>query len=203
MPSMRHAAAALGAAAITLALASADADARGRGAKRSKVSEIIVHATGGPFCRGGQVAFSPSGTGPSIKRFFEANGTVSIHYIVDRDGQVLKSVPEDEVAIHAVDHNDRSIGIELINAGDGREPYPEVQVHALAQLIRGIQARWRIPLAEVKGHEDVDKSTFECGGKSVRRKQDPGPRFPWDRFRLQLLSAEVGEPAPPATRAGN
>ncbi len=169
---------------------SSDAEARGRGAKRSTVAEIIVHATGGPFCQGGKVVFSPSGTGPSMKKFFESNGTVSIHYIVDRDGTVLKSVPENEVAIHTVGHNENAIGIELINHGDGQEPYPDVQVQALTKLVKEIQQRWRIPLAQVKGHEDVDRSTFQCAGKSARRKQDPGPLFPWAKVKAHLQTAE-------------
>lgn len=167
-----------------------DAEARGRGSKRSKVTEIIVHATGGPFCQGGKVVFSPPGTGDTMKRFFEKNGTVSIHYIVDRDGTVLKSVPEDEVAIHTVGHNENAVGIELINHGDGKEAYPEVQVQALAKLVREVQKRWKVPLGQVKGHEDVDSSTFSCAGKSVRRKQDPGPQFPWTQVRQQLQLAE-------------
>ncbi len=194
---------ALAAAALVPALSAmpTDAGARGRGAKRAQVTEIIVHATGGPFCKSGQVVFSPPGTAESIKKFFEANGTVSIHYIVGRDGAVLKSVPEDEVAIHAVNHNDKAVGIELINAGDGREPFPDVQVQALTKLIQDIQQRWRIPLSEVKGHEEVDKSTFECGGKSARRKQDPGPRFPWDKVKAELKVAEkAGEKAATTTR---
>lgn len=166
------------------------AEARGRGSKRAKVTEIIVHATGGPFCQSGKVVFSPSGTGESIKKFFEKSGAVSIHYIVDRDGSVLKSVPEDEVAIHAVAHNENAIGIELINHGDGRDAYPDVQVQALGKLIRGIQQRWNIPLSQVKGHEDVDRSTFDCAGKSARRKQDPGPLFPWQQVKTQLQVAE-------------
>ena len=176
--------------ALTNLVLTTGADARSRGAKRSKVGEIIVHATGGPFCQGGKVVFSPSGTGPSMKKFFEANGTVSIHYIVDRDGTVIKSINEDEVAIHTVGHNDNAVGIELINHGDGREPYPEVQVEALAKLVKGIQQRWHVPLSQVKGHEDVDHSTFQCAGKSARRKQDPGPLFPWDKVRAQLQAAE-------------
>ena len=127
-----------------------------------------------------------------MKRFFEKNGTVSIHYIVDRDGTVLKSVPEDEVAIHTVGHNDKAVGSELINHGDGREAYPDVQVQALAKLVKGIQQRWKVPLSQVKGHEDVDNSTFSCAGKSVRRKQDPGPLFPWTQVRQQLQLAEKG-----------
>lgn len=182
------------AAAMLLLAASASTstvvEARARGAKRVVVTEIIVHATGGPFCRGGQVIFSPAGTVPVMKRFFEASAQVSIHYIIGRDGEVAKSVPEDEVAIHTVGHNDGSVGIELINAGDGREPYPKEQIDALVRVIRGVRQRWRIPLAAIKGHEDVDASTFTCAGRQVRRKQDPGPLFPWERFRQELLLAE-------------
>ncbi len=184
-------AAQLGAAVLALSAfaGTITVEARGRGAKRASVSEIIVHATGGPFCKGGNVVFSPPGNLATMKRFFEANGTVSIHYIVGRDGEIADSVPEDEVAIHAVNHNAQAIGIELINAGDGQEGYPEAQLQALASLIKGIQGRWRIPASEVKGHEDVDRSTFECGGRTARRKQDPGPKFPWDQFKKELLLA--------------
>lgn len=167
-----------------------DAEARSRGPKRSAVTEIIVHATGGPYCRGGEVAFSPAGTVETIKRFFERSSSVSIHYIVGPDGEVARSVPEDEVAFHAVDHNEESIGIELINAGDGREPYPPEQIAALVELIGGIRKRWSIPLSEVKGHEDVDRSTFPCGGRQARRKQDPGPLFPWEAVRRDLRVAD-------------
>ncbi len=135
--------------------------------------------------------FSAAGTVPAMKRFFEAPGGVSIHYIVGRDGEVAKSVPEYEVARHTRDNNEHSIGIELINASDGVEPFPEPQIEALARLIQAARARWSIPLAEVKGHDVIDQSTFQCGSRMVRRKQDPGPLFPWDRFRMQLLVAEV------------
>lgn len=176
--------------------------AKSRGAPRSTVSEVIVHATGGPFCRGGSVAFSPAGDPDRMRRFFEASGQVSIHYIVGRDGSVVRSVPETEVAFHAIDHNDTSIGIELINGGDGVDPYPAEQIAALSRLLHGIRMRWAIPLGQIKGHEETDHTTFVCGGKNVRRKQDPGPLFPWDRLRLDLLVAEA-ELIPAAAGAGS
>lgn len=176
--------------APALVLLAGVADARSRGPERREVTSIIVHATGGPFCQGGQVRFSPAGTVESIKRFFEASSSVSIHYIVGRDGEVARSVPEGEVAYHARDHNEESVGIELINAGDGEEPYPEGQIRALADLIKDIRRRWGIPLDAVKGHEDVDTSTFRCGGREVRRKQDPGPLFPWSRLRDEMKVAD-------------
>ena len=115
-------------------------------------------------------------------------------YIVGRDGTVATSVPEHEVAIHTIGRNAQAIGIELINAGDGREPYADAQVNALAQLVDNVRRRWLIPLADVKGHEDLDNSTFRCAGRTVRRKQDPGPRFPWARFRQELGALERMQP---------
>lgn len=170
---------------------SSNSEARTRGVKRDAVSEVIVHATGGPFCQGGRVLFSPAGTVERIQRFFESSGSVSIHYIIGPDGRIATSVPEDEVAIHAVGHNASSIGIELINAGDGKEPFPDAQIDALAGVVDGIRRRWRIPLAAIRGHDEVDTSTFPCGGREVRRKQDPGPLFPWDRLRAAVTIAGV------------
>ncbi len=172
----------------------APADAKSRGPRRDSVTEIIVHATGGPFCERGQLRFSPAGDLDRMQRFFAASAQVSIHYIVAPDGAVAASVPENETAFHARDRNETSIGIELINAGDGREPYTEAQLDALATLVHGIRTRWQIPLAEIKGHEQVDHSTFQCAGRTHRRKQDPGPLFPWDRFHLDLLVAETDRP---------
>jgi len=180
-------------AGLIVLTAMATAHARSHGAKRSSVKEIVVHATGGPFCQGGQVKFSPPGTVATIKKFFEGNGTVSIHYIVGKDGEVAASVPEDEVAIHTIGHNDASIGIEMINFGDGQDVYPDAQVAAIAKLIAGIRARHNLPMESIKRHADLDHSTIPCGGQSVRRKQDPGANFPWDKFREQVVA--FGEPA--------
>ncbi|MDX2154913.1 MAG: N-acetylmuramoyl-L-alanine amidase [Hyphomicrobiaceae bacterium] len=186
-------------AAVVLAVAlPCAADAASRGPKRTAVTEVIVHATGGPYCLGGKVRYSNAGDVGLMKRFFERSRVVAIHYIVGRDGTVAASVPETEIANHTRDNNDGSIGIELINAGDGIDEYPEAQVTALARLVADIRKRWKVPLAQVKGHDHVDQSTFSCGGRLVRRKQDPGPRFPWQRLRDELVAAERAVPV--ATR---
>jgi N-acetylmuramoyl-L-alanine amidase len=171
------------------------AAAKGRGRSRTTVTEIIVHATGGPSCTGGRIAYSDPGTVERMKKFFEGSGGVSIHYIVGPDGTIAASVPEGEVAIHTVGHNETSIGIEMINRGDGREPFPDAQVAAMVRLVDGIRRRHNIPIELIKRHSDVDTSTIPCAGQPVRRKQDPGPAFPWDRFLLGVLTLEP----PPVT----
>ena len=45
----------------------------------------------------------------------EADPKLGIHYMIDRDGTLRASVPEDEVANHVFHYSGQSIGIELIN----------------------------------------------------------------------------------------
>ena len=179
----------IGAGSIFPSTGIGQAFARSSGKKRSVVNEIIIHATGGPSCRRGKVVFSKPGTLKLMSRFFKNSRRVSIHYIVGRDGKIAKGIPESRVAIHARRHNTHSIGIEMINEGNGSRPFPEAQFKALVKLVRGIRNRHGIGLDHIQRHSDVDHSTFKCGGKLVRRKQDPGPAFDWKRFQFELLLA--------------
>ena len=114
------------------------------------------------------------------------------HFYVDRDGTVHQYVPLDRVAHHTRGYNPRSVGIELVNTGrhpdwlDSRrqamdEPYPGMQVEALVVLLGQLQST--LPnLKWIAGHEDLDTTEVEASddpSRTVRRKQDPGPLFPW------------------------
>jgi N-acetylmuramoyl-L-alanine amidase len=115
------------------------------------------------------------------------------HYYIDRDGTVLRYVPEDRIAHHVRGHNERAIGIELVNTGrfpdwlDSRhqamdEPYPDVQVDALVGLLDRLAGE--LPaLRHIAGHEDLDREQVAASDDPavlVQRKLDPGPRFPWE-----------------------
>ena len=129
------------------------------------------------------------------ERILHASGTGnSGHYYVDRDGSVFRYVPHERVAHHVRGHNERSIGIELVNAGrwpdwlDSRnqsmsEPYPDRQIEALLSLLAYL--RGVLPdLRSIAGHEDLDTGWVEASDDPalrVRRKLDPGPLFPWPR----------------------
>jgi N-acetylmuramoyl-L-alanine amidase len=116
------------------------------------------------------------------------------HYYIDRDGTVLRYVPDECIAHHVRGHNPRAIGIELVNTGrfphwlDSRhqamdEPYPDAQVDALVALLGDLAAR--LPaLRHIAGHEDLDREQVAASddpSRQVARKRDPGPRFPWER----------------------
>lgn len=116
------------------------------------------------------------------------------HFYIDRDGALQQWAPLDRVAHHARGWNEHSVGIELVNRGrfpdwlDSRrqemsEPYPAAQIVALCALL--VELRQRLPrLRRVAGHEDLDRVRVPASDDAslrVRRKRDPGPRFPWPR----------------------
>ncbi|WP_310619065.1 peptidoglycan recognition protein family protein [Flexibacterium corallicola] len=124
----------------------------------------------------------------AISRLCDPRAEVSCHYLIHEDGGILQMVPESRRAWHAgkaswkgqTNINERSIGIEVVNAGHARgvPDYPQVQVDAVIALVKDIGARHAIAPERVLGHSDVAPS----------RKEDPGEHFPWD----QLAAANIG-----------
>jgi hypothetical protein len=174
-------------AALVLLALPASSLAKTSGASRTKVDKHIIHAIGGPHCSDDNksVVFKPvKGDVRLWKKYFDEHDVLGIHYVVDRAGKVAASMPEEQVANHAKGDNETSIGIELVNNGDGKEAYPAVQIEAVTKLAKQIVERWKIPLRRVFRHSDVDKGTLlPCGSP---RKVDPGPKFPWAKFKESL-----------------
>jgi len=106
--------------------------------------------------------------------------TVSAHFVIRRDGELLQFVSCGERAWHAgrsswqgrENCNDFSVGIEL--EGLEGERFEAAQYTALAALLQ-ILAR-QYPLQGVVGHEHV----------APGRKIDPGPGFDWQRLMALL-----------------
>lgn len=172
--------------------------------RQEPIKRVIIHATGGPDCE--QARSFKRGSLSGIVKHFRANqGKISIHYIIGRDGQRVRMVPESAVAFHARGQNADSIGIELVNDGDGKDRFPEPQIRALVDLLAEILPRHRLGLLALQGHEEVDQGSISCQGRKIKRKQDPGAAFPWGevlnqlRLRLQGSAAPVAAlPAPAA-----
>ena len=155
------------------------------------INLVVIHCTELPDLAmarefGERVLHAGSGTGNSG------------HYYIDRDGGIVQYVDPGHVAHHTRGYNPRSIGIELVNSGrypdwlDSRqqamdEAYPDVQIEALIALLQDLCGR--IPsLGQIAGHEDLDLDEVQASDDPalrVRRKRDPGPRFPW----AQVLAA--------------
>ena len=111
--------------------------------------------------------------------------TVSSHFLVRRDGELVQFVSCDDRAWHAGashwagrdDCNDFSIGIEL--EGLEGEAFDDAQYPVLAGVLRSLALCY--PIAAVAGHEHV----------APGRKHDPGVGFDWARLRRLAPSAKL------------
>ncbi len=171
--------------------------------KSGYLDTVIVHYTAGPF-------------GASLRTLKNPRARASAHVIVDRDGTITQLVPFDTIAWHAgrssykgrSGFNKYSIGIEIVNSGpltksgnvyrswfgsaynpsdviEARHrnqtrkkywhTYTEEQIQAVTELIQELIEEYGIKY--ILGHEEI----------APKRKIDPGPAFPLERLRSQLL----------------
>ncbi len=117
-----------------------------------------------------------------ISWFNNPEARVSSHFTVDRDGTIYQHVSCFRQAWHAgtsVDFYGRrnvnrfSIGIEMVNKGDGKDPWPEAQVQAVHNLVAFL-VHYRFPtVTQLTSHEFI--------ALPPGRKDDP-KGFPWARF---------------------
>jgi AmpD protein len=152
-----------------------------------EVSLAVVHAISLPPGQFGGDAIERLFTNrldPAAHPYYEsiAHLRVSSHFLVRRDGALVRFVPVERRAWHAGASswrgrsrcNDFSIGIELEGADDA--PFEDAQYAALAALL--LQLRAELPLRAIAGHSEI----------APGRKTDPGPRFDWGRLLLDLAS---------------
>lgn len=168
-------------AAIWIVTTLGNTHARTIGPRRTDpVEMVVIHSTGGPTCdaKTGRPIWVKAGSLQANLRFIGAHPKLGIHYMIGRDGTLASSVPEDQIAHHVFGHSPRSIAIELINDGDGVDPFPEPQVRAVTTLLQDITRRRGLARDAVKRHSDLDHSTLPCD-RTQRRKVDPGPAFPF------------------------
>ncbi len=168
--------------ALALALGAGTAEARRTGSTRTQaIDMVVIHSTGGPTCdaRTGKPIWVSAGTLEDNLQRIEANRNLGIHYMIDRDGTLRASVPEEQLVHHVFHYSGRSIAIELINDGDGVDPFPAAQLDALVNLLRDIKQRRGIKRSGIKRHSDLDHARLSCD-KSQRRKVDPGSAFPYE-----------------------
>lgn len=166
---------------------------------------LVMHYTGGSSLDG------------AVTHLKNPRVLASAHLVLGRDGRIVQLIPFTKKAWHAgksqymnrVGINHYSIGIEMDNAGPLRKTgngfvsdfghsYPDTEV-ILATHRNESEARyWHMyseaqircayelcelfietyPIQYLVGHEEV----------APKRKTDPGPAFPLDKFRDQLLN---------------
>jgi N-acetyl-anhydromuramyl-L-alanine amidase AmpD len=162
---------------------------------------VVMHATAGRY---------PGDYG-WLRQGGSSSAPVSIHYYIRKNGDISRMVADEDTAWHAgrstwvvdgqriaynVGCNPISIGIELENLNDGRDPYPQAQYDAALWLMRKLVADYGIPRAHLVRHLDI----------APQRKTDPRG-FAWEQFVNAVYTAEAApvpepaEPAPPPTPA--
>lgn len=131
-----------------------------------KPNYVVIHHT------------AQNSTDQTIRTFQLERTAVSSHYVIGRDGKVVQMVNDYVRAQHAgvgrwgndTDLNSSSIGIEMDNNGT-TDPWPEVQINALIELLKVLKETHRIPQGNFIGHADY----------APNRKVDPF-RFPWKQL---------------------
>lgn len=153
----------------------------------TSIDLILVHHTAGPSLA-------------SAVNQFLTNGTTSSHYLVDKDGQIVKMVADSMAAWHAgVTHwdgkiglNANSIGIEIVNK-DG-ESFSDLQYTAVIGLIKRLMAAYPHILPDrVVGHSDVGTNE---SGRLGRKSSCPGSLFEWTRLEKSgygMIPSGAGE----------
>ena len=112
---------------------------------------LVIHATVEPTTEG------------TMDIFLTPSRKVSAHFVVGRDGRVVEMVPVEKRAWHAGNSvfdgatavNNFSVGIEMVNLNDGKEPYPVEQTEAVAGIIRLLRTKYDIPDSRIVSHAQV------------------------------------------------
>ena len=101
----------------------------------------------------------------SVKRLLNSKYKVSCHFLIDRDGQIIKMVDENKIAWHAgkskwknfTDLNKNSIGIELVNKGHefGYEKFTKIQIEKLIIICKYLKKKYKIKNSNILGHSDI------------------------------------------------
>ena len=115
------------------------------------VSCVVLHSTVVPTLE------------ETIGVFLAPRTEVSAHFVVGREGRVVQMVPVELRAWHAGvsvldgvgNVNDYSVGIEMVNLNDGKQPYPPAQSAAVAGILRFLRSYFTIPDSRVVSHAQI------------------------------------------------
>src|SRR2546423_9626933 len=140
------------------------------------VDTVVLHSTVNPTLENTTMWFQ----NPTAK--------VSSHFTVGKDGSIIENVSTFNRAWHAGASkdiegrphvNDFSVGIEMVNLNDGKDPYTPAQIQVVHNLIYFLKIRF--PLKYITSHEYI--------AVPHGRKTDP-KGFPWETMNdlgLQIV----------------
>lgn len=136
-----------------------------QGSKRHPVRGIVIHCTATPAnwrhndspeqrleaIRDMHTAAPPRGRGWR---------DIGYHWLIDRDGSILRGRPETQIGAHVAGHNAGTIGISLFGGAKSKpgdaflKNFTNWQGESLFDLIEDIRSRTRIDW--IRGHHEFD-----------------------------------------------
>ena len=137
---------------------------------KKKIEFIIIHYTG------------MKNESSAIKKLCSQETSVSAHYFIKNNGEIINLVPDMYEAWHAGKSgwkkkkslNRYSIGVEIQNQGHahGYKNFSLKQLKSLKRLLKVLMEKYKININNVLGHSDI----------APERKKDPGEKFPWKKL---------------------
>lgn len=149
------------------------------GRQGKRITAVVIHHTVTPTLE------------KTVDLFLSRESRVSSHYVLGQDGRLVQMVKDEDRAWHAGESswkgmdncNDYSIGIEVVNSGDGVQPFTEEQYRSLERLVSALVSKYGIGRDMIVGHRDV--------ALPPGRKTDPADNFDWTRLSEFVDRGEV------------
>jgi beta-N-acetylhexosaminidase len=145
---------------------------------------IVEHVTATPSFSSAWNTFASNSPDPELGQL---PGTCA-HFIVDRDGTIYQLVPLGVMCRHTVGLNYVAIGIEHVGMSDGQVLSDAAQMRASLALTAWLASRYRIPLADVIGHNESLTSPFHKELYAPWRNQTHGD---WNHADMKLYRARL------------
>ncbi len=147
------------------------------------IRRVVIHINDGGTKVSGTVGWFQN---PNQRNRRNEPITVSAHYVVGQDGEVVQMVRHNDQAWHAGSANRDSIGIEHIANPRGLVP-SEAEYCASAALVRWLCDTYNIPIdrTHILGHSEADTRTThtDC----------PNSVWNWDHY-MQLVQSATSAP---------
>ena len=143
-------------------------------ATRIDPKAVVVHWTAGNTWQGAYDIFYD-------ETMEDGTVNVSAQFIVDKDGTIYRTMPENYLARHAIGYNWCAIGIENVGGVNGVEDLTSAQLESNVELIKYLQKKY--PSIEyVFGHYQQDAAResglyIELVPNYYAIKTDPGVNF--------------------------
>lgn len=156
---------------------------------------VVIHWTGFPDLEASHNIMNDptlSESRTDIKKAGILN--VSAHYLVARNGEIYRMLPDTVFARHVIGLNYNAIGIE--NVGSKEHPLTDAQLKANVQLIKKLKNKYDIQF--VIGHYEYKNFIghplwMEKDASYLTEKTDPGVDF-MKRIRKQLKGYQISSP---------